>query len=300
MTDMAAHEHPRAHHRGHVHLDEADWRQLAAHTELEGEVLLAFVTGAAAWVTELRGPDAPPVRRVIDIGSGPGVGTCELAKRFPEAHVLAVDSSPAMLERTTQRAAAHGLDAQISTHLAELPGGLDGIAPADLIWASMSLHHVGDEVTALRVLRDLLDPQGLIAIAELAEPMRVLPDDIDVGRPGLSDRLDSAGAKWFAEMREGLTDSIPSTELPSMLTAAGFAVVGSRLARERLDAPLSDDARRLVLGHLQRIRGRDERLDDEDLHALDVLIDADDPRSVRHRLDTLIAASRHIVIARAD
>jgi SAM-dependent methyltransferase len=299
MADMAAHEHPRAHHHGHVHLDEADWRTLAPHTELEGEVLLAFVTGAAAWVAELRGPHAPPVRRVIDVGCGPGVGTCELAKRFSDAQVLAVDSSPAMLERTTQRAAAHGLDARISTHLAELPGGLDGIAPADLIWASMSLHHIGDEVAALRVLRDLLDPLGLIAIAEHAEPMRVLPDDIDVGRPGLFDRLDNAGAKWFAEMREGLPDSIPSTDLPSMLTSAGFTVVGSRLARERLDAPLSDDARRFVLGHLQRIRGRRyERFDEEDLRALDVLIDADDPRSVRHRLDTFIAASRHIVIAR--
>jgi hypothetical protein len=165
----------------------------------------------------------------------------------------------------------------------------------------MSLHHIGDEVTALRVLRDLLDPHGLIAIAELAEPMRVLPDDIDVGQPGLSDRLDGAEAKWFAEMREGLPESTPSSDLPSMLASAGFAVVGSRLARERLDAPLPDDARRLALGYLHRIRERRaERLDEEDLRALDVLIDADDPRSVKHRLDTFIAASRHIVIARAD
>jgi len=213
--------------------------------------------------------------------------------------VIAVDSSPAMLERTTQRVASHGLEARIGTHIAELPGGLDAFDRADVIWASMSLHHMGDEVASLRVLRDLLDPHGLIAIAELAEPMRVLPDDLDLGRPGLLDRLDRAAAKWFAEMRKGLTDSIPSTDLPSMLGSAGLAVVDTRVARERLDAPLSGDARRFALGHLRRIRAQlDECLDADDLHTLDVLCDVDDPRSVVHRPDALIAASRQIVIAR--
>ena len=303
MTDMAANEHhhedDHGHTHGHVHIDEADWQAWAADAALEGAVFLAFVTNTAAWLTELRGPDAPPVRRVIDIGSGPGVGTCELARLFPEANVIAVDSSPAMLERTTQRAVDHGLQARVSTHVAELPGGLDGIGQADLIWASMSLHHVGDEVASLRVLRDLLDPRGLIAIAELAEPMRMLPDNLDLGRAGLADRLDHAWATWFAGMREGLPDSVPSRDLPTMLTSAGLDVIGSRLARERFDAPLSDDARRLALGHLRRSRQHfGEQLDDDDLRTLDVLIDPDDPRGVVHRSDVFVASSRQIVIAR--
>lgn len=300
MPDMATNEqHGDHHHHGHVHLDEADWEALAAQTELEGEVLLGFVTDTAAWVTELRGPNAAPVRRVVDIGSGPGVGTCELAKRFPDARVIAVDSSPAMLERATQRAAERSLEARVSTYHAELPGGLDELERADVIWASMSLHHIGDEVDSLRILRDLLDPHGLIAIAEMAEPMRVLPDDLDFGRPGLFDRLDRAGATWFAEMRAGLPHSVPSTDLPSMLTAAGLDVVGSRLARQRLDAPLADDARRLVLGHLRRIHKQlGEHLDEDDFSTLDVLTDADDPRSVMHRSDVFVAASRQIAIAR--
>ena len=182
VTDMPAHEHG----------------QLEVDTELEGELLLAFVTETAAWIADLRGIAAPPVRRAIDIGSGPGVGTCELARMFPDAHVIAVDSSPAMLERAAQRAIAHGLDGRVSTHVAELPRGLDGLARADVIWASMSLHHIGDEVASLRLLGALLERHGLLAVAELAEPMRVLPDDLDVGRPGLAERLDAAGASWFA------------------------------------------------------------------------------------------------------
>jgi SAM-dependent methyltransferase len=287
------------HHHGHVHLDEADWEAFAADTELEGEVLLAFVTDSARWIAELRGPDAWPVRRVLDIGSGPGVGTCELARLFPEAHVVAVDGSPAMLERATRRAAAHGLDQWVTTHLAELPGGLDGLDPVDVIWASMSLHHVGDETEALRVLRDRLAPNGLLVLAEVAEPMRVLPDDLDVGRSGLTDRLDRAESNWFESMRAGLTGSVPSADLESMLTSAGLEVIGSRRAHERLDPPLSDAARRFVFGRIRRARQQfDELLDDDDLRALDVLGDADDPRSVLHRPDVFIAASRQIVVAR--
>ncbi len=272
---------------------------MAEQIELEGEVLLGFVTDTATRVEELRGPGAPPVRRVIDIGSGPGVGTCELARLFPHAQVIAVDSSPALLDRAKQRAAEHGLEARISTHVAELPGGLEGLGQADVIWASMSLHHIGDEVAVLRLLRELLDPYGLLAVAELAEPMRVLPDDLDVGRPGLTDRLDGAGTTWFAGMREGLTDSVDSTDLGSMLSSAGLEVVSSRLARERLNAPLSNDARRLVLGHLRRIRDQFvDHLVDDDLHALDLLTDAENPRSVVHRSDVFVAASRQIMIAR--
>jgi len=292
---MAGH----AHQHGPVHLDEEHWAAAVAHAELEGEVFLPYLTETMAWVTELRGPDAPPVRRVFDIGCGPGVGTRELARRFPDARVIAVDSSPAMLERTNERAVEQGLGDRISTHRAELPDGLDGLERADVIWASLSLHHVGDEVAALRVLRCLVDADGLIAIAELAEPTRVLPDDLGFGRPGLADRIDDAGRQWFAAMREGLPDSAPSAELPSMLAAAGWEVTGQRLVRERLDPPLPDVARRLATGILSRSREhRAEQLDDEDLEALAVLIDPDDPRGIMRRSDAFVASSRQIVVAR--
>jgi SAM-dependent methyltransferase len=295
LTDVATHQH----HHGPVHLDEADWQEFAAQTELEGEVLIGFVTGTVEQVKALRPAEAPPVRRVLDIGSGPGVGTCELARLFTEAHVVALDGSPAMLARAAERAGEHGLEGRVTTHLAELPDGIDGLEPVDLIWASMSLHHVGDEVGLLRLLRGLLDPQGVMALAEIAEPMRVLPDALDVGRPGLAERLHEAGARWFASMREGLAGVVPSTDLPSMVTAAGFEVLDSRIAHESFDAPLSEDVRQMVLGHLRRTRRHlEELLDQDDLEAIDVLTDPDNRRCVLHRPDVFVAASRQIVIAR--
>jgi SAM-dependent methyltransferase len=282
-------------------MEEIDWRELADQAESEGELLLRYLTDTIAWVREVRGPDAPLVRRVLDIGSGPGVGTCELARLFPDAHVLAIDGSPAMLDRVRNRAVAHGLEGRITTHLAELPNGLDGLEPAELIWASMSLHHVGDEVAALQALGDLLEPSGLIAIAEFSEPaapMRILPDPLDIGRPGLADRLENAESEWFASMRQGLRDTGASADLSSMLDTAGFEVLGSRLARQTFEAPLSNAARRVALGHLQRLRNQmDGRLDEDDLDALDVLINTDDPRGVMHRPDVFVASSRQIQIA---
>ena len=266
MADDPHHDH----HHGSVHLGEADWAALADRAVVEGEVLLAFVTDTARRIAERRGPDAPPVRRVLDIGSGPGVGTCELAERFPDAQVVAVDASPAMLERVAERAAARGLGDRVSTHLAELPDGLDGVDPADVIWASLSLHHVGDERRALRALGELLAPAGLLAVAEMAAPMRVLPDDLDVGRPGLADRLEQAEAGWFGAMRAGLPDSVPSGDLAEMLESAGLVVVDDGVVEERLEPPLPDPARRLVMEHVGRAPHQvGEQLDDDDRRALD-------------------------------
>jgi len=291
------HEH---HDHRPVHLDESDWRAWADHATLEGEVLLAFVTGAATRVAALRGDGAPPVRRVLDVGAGPGVGTCELARIFPEAEVIAVDASPAMLERAEQRAAGLGLGDRVRTHLAELPGGLDAVGPADVIWASMSLHHVGDEVAALRVLGAALAPGGLLAVVEMGDPLRVLPDDLDVGRPGLADRLDRVGAAWFSAMRAGLPGTVPSADLPAMIHDAGLDVVAADTVTEHQGAPLGAGARRLALEHLRRTQERftAEELDGDDVSALATLTDPDDPRGAARRADLILRTSRQVVIAR--
>jgi SAM-dependent methyltransferase len=287
------------HHHDHVHMDEREWAELADYAELEGEVMLGFVADAAQWVNEVRGADAQPVMRVIDIGSGPGVGTCELARLFPQAQVVAVDSSPAMLERVVARAEVAGLSDRVRTHRAELPNGLDGLEPADVIWASLSLHHVGDEVDALRRLGDLLADGAVLAIAEIAEPTRFVPRDVGLGRPGLAERLEAVEAEWFASMRAGLDGSVASAELTDMIAAAGLTVIGSRLAIRRFAAPLDDAAGRLVTERVRRARRQlADRLEADDLATLDVLGDPADARSAANREDSALESSRQLVLAR--
>ena len=304
MTAAEPHDQPhghRGHEHGHgsVHLGEEEWAAYALDTELRGEVFIGFLTDTIKRVDEWRGAAAPVMQRIFDVGSGPGVAACALAGAYPEATVAAIDSSPAMLARATARAARLGFAERVDTHLAELPGGLDDLGKADLIWASMSLHHIGDEVGALRVLRDLLSPSGLIVIAEVADPTRVLPDEFDIARPGLADRLDAVGAAWFADMRSGLSDSVESGDLSSMLVAAGFEVLDERIVRLRVDSPLSDDARRVASGELRRMRAQfGERLDADDRHALDILCDPNDESGAVHCGDLFLSASCQIVIAR--
>lgn len=300
---MAPHDHD------HVHLDESHWARWADHAELEGGLLLDFVTGAAARVAGL----LDPVRRILDLGSGPGVGTAELARCFPDAQVVAVDASPAMLDRVAGRAERLGVGDRVSTHAAELPGGISELGPADVVWASMSLHHVGDEVAALRAMGAVLAPAGVLALAEFADdPMRVLPEALGVGSPGLVDRLDAANRSWFAALRAGLQDATaadggaghgsggsPSPDLATMIAAAGLEVVTDEVATVRLDPPLTADGRRFAVSHLERSRGQlADRLDADDLAAVDVLLDPDDPRSLQQRDDLAVVATRRIVVAR--
>ena len=293
-----AHGHDH-HHHDHVHIGEDDWRRLAEHTEREGEVFVGFVAEVAEWVAGVRGEGAPPVGRILDIGSGPGVGACEWAERFPAADVVAIDGSPAMLARAAARARSRGLEERVLTHHAELPGGLAAFAgTADVVWASMSLHHVGDEVAALRELATCLVPDGLLAIAEFGDPTRLLPADLGVGRPGLEARLRDAAGSWFAAMRQGLDGAVASADLEDMVRAAGLEVVGTRLSHIRLDAPLTAAARAVAAGALQRMRDQfASRLEPDDVAALDVLLDDGDSRSLARRPDAFVEASRRLVLA---
>ena len=82
---------------------------------------------------------------------------------YPEARVTAVDSSPAMLDRAMERAARLGVQERVDVRLAELPDGVEGLGGADLIWASMSLHHIGDGlVSQSQTFREMRASNSLI------------------------------------------------------------------------------------------------------------------------------------------
>jgi SAM-dependent methyltransferase len=291
-------QHGHVHDAGHVH--DVDWGQMVAFAEREAEVLSPFLDEATATLAEIVGRDGLEVRRIIDIGSGPGVGTCVLAERFPAATVLAADGSEEMLANVVARAERLGLAERVATQVVELPGGLDDLGPADLVWASLVLHHVGDERAALRGLRARLGQGGLLALVEFGGPLRVLPDDVDLGRPGLWDRLHTARARWLSDMRAGLPDSVESGDYRTMVEEAGFEVLVDRVVPIDLDPPLDPKARRVALDNVTRTREHVEGFADaDDLAVLDRLVDEDDPAGILRRPDAFIHASRHLFVARA-
>ncbi|GHG53777.1 class I SAM-dependent methyltransferase [Streptomyces griseocarneus] len=273
-------------------MNDFDWAAMADLLELEGEAHSPYVRQAFEELGHLT------PRRILDVGSGPGVAACRLAAAFPQAEVTAVDGTPELLARAEERAARLGV--RLRTRVAEFPAGLAGLGPADLVWSGQVVHHVGDQQGALDRLAGLLAPGGVLAIVEGGLQERRLPRDLGFGRPGLEARVDAAMAARFARMRDGLPDSVAVVEdWPGMLRAAGLTDVRSRTFLVDRPAPLAEEHRRFVRRSLERQRtGLGEFLDAEDLTTLDRLLDPAAPEGVDRRADLFLLTAKTVHFGR--
>lgn len=284
------------HGHGHFHDEDLDWKELGPQLERGAEVTSSWTDQAVAW---LAGCDLA-VRRVLDIGSGPGVTTCQLAMAFPHADVVAVDGEPALLARVTDRAARLGLADRVHTHEADISADLSDLGGADLVWASHVLHHVGDQRAGVAGLAGLLSPGGVLAVAEGGLSPRFLPRDLGFGRPGLETRLDALLADWFNDMRASLPGTVATVDdWPAMLTAAGLVTPATRSFLADVPAPVDDKAREYV--HQAFLRSRDllgDRLNPEDHAALNRLLAPEDEGGITHRGDIYVLTTRTVHTAR--
>lgn len=282
--------HPAGHHHAGPALD---WAEMAVVLEEQAELFLPLYERAAAWLGKQQ--TAPGL--VVDAGSGPGVVTCMLADVFTGARVVAVDASAPLLERAEARARRLGVADRFGVLHGELPSILDDLDyPVDLLWAGQSLHHLGDQRTALAAFAEHLAPGGTVALLEGGLPTRFLPRDIGIGRPGLQARLDAAHEEWFAEMRSALPGAVAEAEdWSGLLASAGLRPAGTRTFLLDLPAPTTDRARAYAATTLGRMRdGLGDRLDAEDRNTLDRLLDPDDKASVHHRPDVFVLAARTV------
>ncbi|MGV9250080.1 class I SAM-dependent methyltransferase [Streptomyces sp. NPDC003697] len=291
-----AHDTPSSGHRHHDpghHHTALDWAELAAELETQAELFTPLYARALAWLAGT----TPAPGLIVDAGSGPGVVSCLFAETFPGARVVAVDSSEPLLERARDRAARQGFAGRFGTVTGELPGVLERLDhPADLLWASRSLHHLGDQKVALTAFAARLAPGGTLALLEGGLPARFLPRDIGIGRPGLQARLDAVQEEWFARMRADLPGAVAETEdWPVLLTAAGLKHTGTRSFLLDLPAPASDRARAHLVAFLTRTRDTcGETLDADDRATLDRLLDPDDPAGLRRRPDVFLLAAHTV------
>ncbi|MFJ8848812.1 class I SAM-dependent methyltransferase [Streptomyces sp. NPDC102437] len=289
------HGAPQGNHHDHSDLD---WDVMGPMLEQEAEISRPQYEKAARWIAGL--PTAPKVRRVLDIGSGPGVIACLLAEVFPEAEVVAVDGTAALLERTRARAERLGLDDRVGTRHADIPDGLEGLGEADLIWVGNALHHMGDQRAVLAGFAALLRPGGTVALAEGGLQPRRLPRDIGMGRPGLEARLEAINAERFENMRAALPGTKRETEdWSALFTAVGLEPQGTRSFLLDLPAPLPDRARDHVVAELTRRREMFEGdLSAEDIAVLDRLLDPEDPAGLRRRPDVFLLSARTVHLGR--
>lgn len=240
----------------------------------------------------------------VDVGCGGAGMTKALAAALgATGRAVGVDAEPAILEAA--RAAvpeAEFMRVDLDGDLADLRAALG--APADLVWASASVHHAGDQQAAVDALANLLGPGGRLALAEGGLPSRFLPWDLGVGVTGLEVRLDAAQDRWFAGMRAALPQSTPMPYgWTEALRRAGLIDVSTSTTLLERPVPLSDTDRQRVL---DRLAHRVEHLrpagllDPEDLAAWDRLLDPDDEAWLGRRADLywLEARSVHIGVHR--
>ncbi|MEU6665003.1 methyltransferase domain-containing protein [Streptomyces sp. NPDC046727] len=275
------------HGHGHGHGTDIDWNEMGPLLESQAELFTPVYERAMAWLAK----EVTEPGLIVDAGSGPGVVSCLFAEVFPGARVVAVDSTAPLLERARARAARQGVADRFDTVAGELPEALDELEyPADLLWASRSLHHLGDQRAALAAFARRLASGGTLALLEGGLPSRFLPRDIGIGRPGLQARLDALEEDWFARMRADLPGSVAETEdWPALLTAAGLKHTRTRTFLLDLPAPAGDRARAYVAAHLSRVReGLADALDADDRATLDRLLDPADPASVHVRPDVFV------------
>ncbi|WP_413806518.1 class I SAM-dependent methyltransferase [Streptomyces sp. OE57] len=106
-----------------------------------------------------------PHMRILDIGCGPGTITADLAELVPQGRVTGVDAEGAVLERARAVADERGLT-NVSFAVADVHA-LDH--PDDsfcVVHAHQVLQHVGDPVGALREMRRVCAPGGIVAVRD--------------------------------------------------------------------------------------------------------------------------------------
>jgi ubiquinone/menaquinone biosynthesis C-methylase UbiE len=107
-------------------------------------------------------PELRPGQTLLDVGCGAGSITLDLAERVAPGRVVAVDTSREALDLAEQLARDRGvttIEFRVGDALAlDLPDG-----SVDVIHAHQVLQHVTDPVAALREMRRVCRPGGVVA-----------------------------------------------------------------------------------------------------------------------------------------
>ncbi|SJM69334.1 Thioredoxin reductase [Frigoribacterium sp. JB110] len=169
------------------------------------------------------------MRTVLDLGSGTGAGTVALARRFPHAQVHGLDLSTELLDRLTGAAAAAGVADRVHAHQVDLDEDWTNVVPSgvDVVWASLSLHHVADPLQVLRRALSVLRPGGVLVATEMRGSIALTPDDLGTGREGLADRVaEGLAALGYPSTADWTVPLAEAGFAPTQLELADLTVAG--------------------------------------------------------------------------
>ncbi|KAG9308718.1 S-adenosyl-L-methionine-dependent methyltransferase [Chiua virens] len=123
---------------------------------------------SAAYLLEHLQPDM----HILDIGCGPGTITASFARLVPQGHVTGIDfvppdtPFPTVLDRARQHAADQGITNITFAHGDVMHLGQIPSDTFDVVHCHQVLQHVPDPVRALREMRRVAKPGGVVAARE--------------------------------------------------------------------------------------------------------------------------------------
>ena len=97
-------------------------------------------------------------KRIVDLGCGPGNSTRFLAARWPEAELIGLDSSKAMLETACKAMP------DVQWLALDATGDLSALGRFDLVFSNAALQWMPDHARVLSNWFELLNPGGTLAI----------------------------------------------------------------------------------------------------------------------------------------
>jgi trans-aconitate 2-methyltransferase len=121
------------------------------------------------------------VERILDVGCGPGNSTEELLKRWSNAEIIGLDSSPSMIKQAEERLPS------IKFELQDANTDSSNLGKFDVIFSNAAIQWMPNHKQLLKKLFDSLNPSGVIGIQ--------LPD---VSKMGVQLAVDqtSQNIKW--------------------------------------------------------------------------------------------------------
>ena len=109
-------------------------------------------------------PHLSPGQSLLDVGAGPGTITADLAERVAPGRVTALEATEDALDLSRAELGARGIEADFvvgDVHALDLPDD-----SFDVVHAHQVLQHVADPVQALREMRRVCRPGGVVAVRD--------------------------------------------------------------------------------------------------------------------------------------
>lgn len=97
-------------------------------------------------------------KRILDVGCGSGNSTHELKKRWPNAEIIGIDNSKAMIEK------ARSLYDDTKFILQDATEDLSSLGKFDIVFSNAAIQRIPDHETLIKSLSNLLEDKGILAI----------------------------------------------------------------------------------------------------------------------------------------